>query len=369
MKHKKTWGFAAGILFILLAINIQVPYYINQPGSAVPLAPMIKVEGGLNDEKGSFRLTTVRTGPTNVAGYLYAMLDRNADLVEASLVHSPHESDEQYLQRQIEIMKASQDTAKIVAFQKSGFDIKLSNNGAIIMQLIPGYPAEKVLQIGDIVTAVDGKKIYTAADLIESLKGRKVNDQVVITYMRGQQVQNAELKLQPLPVEDEEGLKKPGIGVASPITNRVFELPKKVNVQSENIGGPSAGLMFTLEIINQLTEGDLTKGYNIAGTGTINEDGAIGRIGGIQHKIVAAYREGVEIFFAPAEKDEDGVSNYDEALKKADQMDIKMKIVPVLTIDDALQYLERLDARKEADSLKHGSAFFFEPSHGRIMIV
>lgn len=345
MKHKKLWGFAALIFSILLAINIQVPYYINQPGSAVPLAPMIKVEGGLSDEKGSFRLTTVRTGPTNIAGYLYAMLDPNADLVEASLVHSPHESDEQYLQRQIEVMKSSQDTAKIVAFQKSGFDVKLSNNGAIIMQLIPGFPAEKILKIGDIVTKVDEKKIHTAADLIESLKGRKVNENVKITYRRGKEERVAELKLQPLPVENEEGQKKPGIGVASPVTNRVFELPKKVHVESENIGGPSAGLMFTLEIINQLTPGDLTKGYNIAGTGTINEEGEIGRIGGIQHKIVAAHKEGVEIFFAPAEKDEDGVSNYDEALKKADQMDLKMNIIPVVTIDDALEHLKKLEAK------------------------
>lgn len=346
MKFKKLWGWAALIFFILMAINVQVPYYINQPGSAVPLAPMIKVEGGLSDEKGNFRLTTVRTGPTNVAGYLYAMFDPNADLVDADLVHSPHETDEQYLQRQIEVMKSSQDTAKIVAFQKSGFDVQLNNNGAIIMQLIPGFPAEKILKVGDIVTKVDDLRIHTAADLIESIKGRKVNEIVVITYMRDKKLQTAEMKLQPLPVQNEEGQKKPGIGIASPITNREFELPKKVNVQSENIGGPSAGLMFTLEIINQLTEGDLTKGYNIAGTGTMNENGAIGRIGGIQHKIVAAYKEGVEIFFAPAEKDENGDSNYDEALKKVDQMDIKMKIIPVLTLDDALQYLEQLEGKK-----------------------
>ncbi|RKD24162.1 hypothetical protein BEP19_07075 [Ammoniphilus oxalaticus] len=344
MRNRRIWGLFAFFLFIFIGMNTKVPYYIYQPGSALPLAPIIQVEDGYAEEQGTFRLTTIRTGPTNVAGALWASLDANAELVKAEHVHSPHESNEQYLQRQLAVMKASQDTAKIVAFQKAGFDIKLKNSGAIIMQIIPGYPAEKVLQVGDVIFRVDDVQIETAEDLMDALKGRQVNEETLIHFARDGKPQAAKLTLTSLPaLPGEES--KPGIGIASPITKRVFELPKNVEIKSAEIGGPSAGLMFTLEMMNQLLPGDLTKGYDIAGTGTINEDGSIGRIGGIEYKVVAAAREQTEIFFAPAEKDEKGVSNYDQAIKKAKSQNLKMKIIAVREIDDVLDYLKKLPPR------------------------
>ena len=345
MRIKKIGGLTALVLLFLIGINIRVPYFINQPGSALPLAPMIQVEGGVYDEKGTFRLTTIRTGPTNVAGVIWSVLDPNSDLVNAERVRSPHESDQQYLQRQLEVMKASQDTAKIVAFQKAGYEIHLKNSGAMIMQIIPGFPAEKKLEIGDVITQVNDTKVETATDLLEVLKGRKVGETVRIIFVRQNKQQTVELTLKSLPVQGKEA-SKAGIGIAAPITKREFQLPKKVEILSAEIGGPSAGLMFTLEMINQLMPGDITKGYNIAGTGTINEDGTVGRIGGIEYKIVAAEREDVEIFFVPTEKDIKGVSNYDQALQKAKSQNLKMKIIPVNRIDDALTYLEQLPPKE-----------------------
>jgi PDZ domain-containing protein len=115
----------------------------------------------------------------------------------------------------------------------------------------------------------------------------------------------------------------------------------KVTVKTDEIGGPSAGLMFALEIYDQLMEEDFTKGYKIAGTGTIDSKGAVGPIGGIDQKIVAADKAGAEIFFAPNEK---GISdsNYNLAVKTVNEIDSKMKIVPVDLIDDAINYLQKL---------------------------
>lgn len=347
MKNKKIWGTIAIIIAFIFAINIKVPFYITTPGGAIPLHDMVIVEDAYEDEVGSFRLTTVRTGQTNVAGYIYALLDPYADLVESYLVHSPHESNDQYIQRQIEVMRASQDTAKIVAFQKAGYDVNLKNGGAIVMQFVPGYPAEEVLEIGDIITEIDGKKIATAVELINALKGKKENDQVRIIFLREGTRKEATIVLKTLPGTDENGEKKPGIGIASPVTKREFDIPKEVTIKSQDIGGPSAGLMFTLEMINQLTPEDLTKGYDIAGTGTINDDGSIGRIGGIHHKVVAAHKENVDVFFAPAAEDENGVSNFDQAAERAKEIGTSMKIVPVETIDDALNYLEGLPLKTE----------------------
>jgi PDZ domain-containing protein len=345
MKNKRIiWGFAL-IVVLFLAFNIPVPYYVERPGSAIPLAPMVEVEGGYHHEKGSLSMTTVRMGPATIGRYLYAMVDPNSELVGTEYVHSSSETNEQFTERQLEIMKASQDTAKIVAFQKAGYHFQIQNNGALVMQLIPGFAAEQALKIGDVIIGVDNKTIHTSTELIDSLKGRKEGEKVKVKYQRNGSQETTELTLKVLPGETSDGKKKAGIGIASPITHRQFTLPKNVNIKSEDIGGPSAGLMFTLEMINQLTKDDITKGYSIAGTGTINEDGTVGPIGGIQHKIVAAQEQGAEIFLAPSVPIESEKSNYEEAVAKAKSAGLKIKIVPVKTVDDALNYLNTLQPK------------------------
>ena len=138
----------------------------------------------------------------------------------------------------------------------------------------------------------------------------------------------------------EDGSNRAAVGIQL-VDDKEIDVEPDVRVQSEEIGGPSAGLMFSLEIYNQLTKEDLTKGYEIAGTGTITPEGIVGRIGGIQQKVVAADKAGAEIFFAPFEKGAKG-SNYEEAMIAADDINTKMKIVPVDTFDDAVSYLEKL---------------------------
>ena len=104
--------------------------------------------------------------------------------------------------------------------------------------------------------------------------------------------------------------------------------------------------MFTLEILNQLLDEDITKGYDIAGTGTMESDGTVGRIGGIDQKVIAADRAGIDIFFAPDdEADSELPSNFDQALETAEEIDTEMDIVPVTDIDAALDYLSELSPR------------------------
>src|SRR5690625_5386349 len=113
---------------------------------------------------------------------------------------------------------------------------------------------------------------------------------------------------------------------------------------SGNIGGPSAGLMFSLEMYDQLTEEDITKGYKIAGTGEIDYEGNIHRIGGIDKKVVAAHRAGIDLFFAPSENGKSD-SNYIVAKHTAESLDTDMEIIPVETFDDALEYLDEMDPK------------------------
>ena len=125
---------------------------------------------------------------------------------------------------------------------------------------------------------------------------------------------------------------------------------EKVKVDAGDIGGPSAGLMFTLEIYEQLVDKDLRQGKKIAGTGTINSEGEVGRIGGIDKKVASAAASNNKVFFAPDDeiikemkKAQPGIkSNYEEAKAAAKELKTDMKIVPVKTVQDALDYLEKM---------------------------
>ncbi|MDN5312485.1 MAG: Lon-like protease, partial [Thermoanaerobacteraceae bacterium] len=123
------------------------------------------------------------------------------------------------------------------------------------------------------------------------------------------------------------------IGVYITTLNWKPILPLNIKIDTGEIGGPSAGSMFALEILNQLSPEDLTKGKKIAGTGTISLNGDIGEIGGIQQKVVAAHRDGAEIFFAPEKNAKDAM----EAAKK-----LGIKVVSVKKLDDILDYLSKL---------------------------
>ena len=169
-----------------------------------------------------------------------------------------------------------------------------------------------------------------------------MGDEVLLSVERDDKMRDVTIVLKEIP--DSEG--RAGLGVQFEEDRELMTDPE-VEFQTSNIGGPSAGLMFTLEIMNQLLDEDLTKGYNIAGTGEMLEDGTVGRIGGADFKVIAASRKDIEIFFAPADDLPEEVratnpgilTNYEEAVKMAEKIGTKMKIVPVKTIDDALDYL------------------------------
>ncbi|QRG65553.1 SepM family pheromone-processing serine protease [Brevibacillus choshinensis] len=328
-----SWMLALASVALGLSFFIPTNYYITRPGSAIELAPMIEVEGGKKDEAGSFMLTTVRMGEANLAWYVYAKVSPDAELMQKELVVSQGESNEDFVRREQAVMDNSQKLAEAVAFRLAGYDVKVEKQGVWVMGTIEGLPAKKVLKIGDVITSVDGVPTPEAKDLLQVLSKKKAGDSVSITYTRDGQEAKTMLTLVPLPES-----KSVGIGVR-PDNKQNIVIPKKVNIASNGIGGPSAGLMMTLEILDQLkTDTDLTKGYNVAGTGTISLDGTVGRIGGINHKVVAADKAGADIFFAP--QDTPGAdSNYQEALATAKRIGTKMKVVPVKTVNDAVAYL------------------------------
>ncbi len=328
-------------LILIGGMYFSLPYYVSKPGMAKELAPIIKVEDG-NKEKGNFMLTTVRMGRANIYSYLEAKIRDYQEIYPEEEILNPKETEEEYNLRQLHLMDASKLNAIETAYHKAGLEVNYNYKGIYVMQVIPDMPAAGKLQAGDRIFQVDGKSFSSSKEFIDYVGKKQAGDRVKVTFLRGKKEKTAELSLEPF----KDDPNRVGIGI-SLVDDKEIDVEPEVKVNTEEIGGPSAGLMFTLEIYNQLTSEDYTKGYQIAGTGTIDADGTVGPIGGIEQKIVAADKAGAEIFFAPNEKGAKD-SNYRAAVKTAQDIKTKMKIVPVDTFDDAIAYLEKMPDKKES---------------------
>ncbi|TCS79231.1 SepM family pheromone-processing serine protease [Tepidibacillus fermentans] len=343
------WLFLLLIVLGYLSFYIPIPYYIASPGVAVKLRPIITVEKGYR-EKGDFMLTTIRMGQGNLGYYIYSRFLPNIEYIPKEYVLNQDEDPEQYEKRQLQVMKQSQDDAIIAAFQQANLPIEVKQKGILVEGIVRGMPAEKVLQVGDVITKVNQKPIYQLKDFLSILEEKKTGDKISITFLRNRSMFTKEVKLVSLTKESNETGQRVGLGFYPSQEQEVIPA-KKVSFHTEEIGGPSAGLMFTLEIINQLIPEDLTRGYQIAGTGTISPDGIVGQIGGAKLKVHAAAEAGAEIFFVPkdiksTDTNQKDVENENRKLAKP------MKIVPVANVNEAIQFLKQLPNKNKTTTKK-----------------
>ncbi|MGE6378248.1 SepM family pheromone-processing serine protease [Peribacillus muralis] len=332
--------FLVVAILLIASALYSLPFYVSKPGMAKELEPIIEVSGG-DEAKGSFMLTTVRMGRANIYSYLLAKWSKYQELYPENVIRSADETDEEYNIRQLHLMDGSKNNAIKIAYEKAGKEVDYEYLGVYVLDVLEGMPAAKELKAGDQIIQVDDVKFKSAQEFMGYINGKKAGDKVELVYKREETEKKAVLSLQSF----KDDPNRVGIGISLDDNRKVTTKPA-IAIDSEQIGGPSAGLMFSLEIFNQLTEGDLTKGYDIAGTGTMADDGTVGPIGGIQQKIVAADNSGAEIFFAPNESGAAG-SNYEDALIAAKDIGTDMKIVPVDNFDDALAYLNKLKGKEK----------------------
>jgi PDZ domain-containing protein len=330
-----TGSFLCIILGLLL--TIPIPYFVIQPGSAIAVAPLVQVGNTRPDEKGVFFLTTVSMRDGKWIDYIYARLSDEIELVPENQILAQNESEKEYERRQQENMLASQNQAIIAAFRFAGRPVSVQSEGVEVFQLVKTRPGG--LKEGDLIQQVDGRPVRSPDELIQYLSGKKPGDVVRVSVVRDHQPLTLNVSLISLP--SEKG-KKPraGFGII-PLPRVRVKTDPTVKIRAGDIGGPSAGLMFALEVLNRLLPEDLTKGYKVAGTGTISETGEVGQIGGIQHKIVAAEKEGAQIFFCPRDR-KPGDDNEKTAKETVKKLGLSMKVVPVSTLDEAVRYLRGL---------------------------
>lgn len=323
--------------------------YVSQPGGAYELSPLVEVENGDDTDEGTFSLMTISVGKATPATYIWSKLSEKMKLLPANKVRRHGEDDQEYNLRQLRLMTDSQFNAIAVAFERTGKPVEIDFTGIYIQHVVDDSAADGKLKAGDLVVGIDGKPLVESDQFATYVADQQKGNTIKVEAERTGKSFTTDITLEEIP--DAEG--KVGLGIQF-LEDRSLKTTPKVNFSTSEIGGPSAGLMFTLEIINQLDRSDITKGYTVAGTGEMLPGGTVGRIGGIDFKVMAADRDGMEIFFAPddelpkevKEANPSIMSNYEEAAKTAEKIDTSMKIVPVKTVDDALDYLQQLDSKE-----------------------
>ncbi|AYC30766.1 PDZ domain-containing protein [Paenisporosarcina cavernae] len=320
-----------------------------KPGGAYPLSPLVHVENADEDDTGELHLMTVAVAKATPLNYVWSKVTNNGRIVETNQIRNPDETEEEYDLRQLKLMSSSQNNAVIVAFDRAGLDYKITSKGLYVVNVVGESAADGKLKAGDSIRQIDQLSEVTLQEVLSYLASKKEGDTIELTILRDGKKMTQKITLDKIPGEDG----RVGLGVAF-MEDKTVKTNREVTIKSEQIGGPSAGMMFTLQLLNELEDENLAKGYQVAGTGEIFPDGTVGRIGGIDLKIIAAADQGMEIFFAPddelpaavKEKYPDLVSNYQEALATAKKIGTDMKIVPVKTVDDAITYLEQLEEKK-----------------------
>ena len=200
-----------------------------------------------------------------------------------------------YARAGMDMMDESKTVAKIVALRMLGYEVQATGEGATVETLLPGNTVQGILKVGDTITAVEGQQVQMANNLVNFVRRQKPGNSITLTVKRGDASFDAK-------VTTKESDTEPGIAVVGIIIktyNFGHNLPVQIDIDSQNIGGPSPGLMFILGIIDAMKPNALTAGHKVAGTGTISLDGKVGPIGGVEQKVIGAERAGAEYFRAP----------------------------------------------------------------------
>lgn len=333
-------------VIVLLAVGafVQLPLAAVGPGptfntlgstkvknkhNKITKVPVIEITGVQPDQvDGSLDMTTVNV----LTGFgfftaLHLGFDSDWSVVPRSSLFPQGITNEQMSKIQAAEMSQSENAAITAAMNYLNQPV-----ATFVGTVFKKGPAAGKLQAGDQIAAVNGKVVTLATDVHAALRGTKAGDKATVTVVRaGQPVTETITLKSGAPDITDRGLL--GVGIYSePIG------PIKVRINLADVGGPSAGLMFTLAIIDKLSPGSLTAGKHIAGTGTMDYDGTVGPIGGITHKLVGASRAGAKYFFVPAKNCAEAVSAKQKGLT----------LVRVTTLQSALDALAHIRAGEKA---------------------
>lgn len=303
-----------------------IPYVVLGPGPTydtvgrVDNKDVIQVSGrDTSTSAGQLRLTTVGVQPrAELLTALRGWISETEAVVPRELVYPPGKTEQEVEQDNAEDFRISQTSAEIAALAELGYAIRV-----VVKSVDPAGPSDGRLRAGDTIKSVDGKAVTSASTLVELIKAKPSGSRLDIGYIRNGAAASATVTA----TASNGG--PPRIGVS---VDQEQPHPFTVKINLAEVGGPSAGLMFALGIVDKLRPEDLTAGKIIAGTGTIDDAGRVGPIGGIPQKLVGAKQAGADVFLVPADNCAEAVDNAQPGLP----------LIRVGTLDEALAALDAL---------------------------
>jgi len=308
--------------FVIAASVISVPDYSLVPGTALPVSQLISVPKDQHHVvRGQVLLTDVGVTNLKLIGFIAAQFDSDATVVHTSDLTGGVPVSEFDPEGTVD-MEESQLTAESVALRQLGYAVPEHDVGVTVYVIGPGTPAWSALKVGDVITAVDGTPTTDPTQLQAAIRSHRPGDTVTlqvgsitkptpgrpVSVRLSSTVVASTSEVHGRSVTTRTKVALLGIGdpaapyVAAMGTQPAYDFPFKVDIDSDDIGGPSAGLAFTLGIINTLSNGHLTGGRTIAATGTIDPDGSVGDVGGVKQKTVAVEQAGASVFFVPVQE-------------------------------------------------------------------
>jgi PDZ domain-containing protein len=306
--------------------------YLLLPDHPHPAAAVVKVKHAKRDADGGgiYFLDVIERKASVLEDTFRGLAPDGASFVPPADVQPPGATESQTHAFELEEMATSQQIAAAVALRALGYKVTTSADGALIVAVDPSRPAGGKLVPGDVIVSVDGHPVKTTDEARRLLRRHKPGDTVELGLRNQKGLRTVRLKT----VADPQDPKIPIVGVLLEQAAHI-KLPFPVTIDTGNIGGPSAGLAFTLEVMEKLGR-DIDRGRKVAATGEIFLDGAVGPIGGVKQKTIGARRAGVDVMLVPAG------DNYREAKKYAGHM----RVIPVNSFQQALHALATLPPKR-----------------------
>ncbi|MEX1217331.1 MAG: S16 family serine protease [Acidimicrobiales bacterium] len=321
-------GFLVALVVVILGLVVRLPYYVLSPGSSRPAEDLISVIGAETfDSAGSVDFLTVSLRRASPFEVLAAWVNPDLDLASEEEILGKQTANENR-DLNLRLMSDSKDAAQYQALSRLGYPIESTGTGAVVAAVVEGGPSVDRLVPGDVITALNGQPIFYSQELISAVSRSEPGTLITLAVepfdsamVNSRPAREVEVILG----ERESDSAKGFLGVSTFTRDLSFTFPVEVSIDSGRVGGPSAGLAFTLGILDVMSQGSLTGGRTVSATGTMALDGTVGPIGGMHQKVMASRRAGVDLMLVPA-------SEIEEARKYAGSM----RIDPVDTLDQAL---------------------------------
>lgn len=307
--------------FAALAVTlyaVELPWFSFGPGKPREVVPRMDLDAPhLYQPEGRLLLTTVNVGRVNAFGLVDAWLDPAEELAPERQVLAPGETDRDRDRESRIDMDESVIAGVAYALRRTSAYPEEHGDGVLVQSVLSSSPADGVLVPGDEILSIDGAAVDELPEVATAIRTAGAS---VRLRVRGPDDDIRTFRIRPVRVR---GRRVMGVVL-------IASFPFDVSVDTGDVGGPSAGIMWALGALDLLTPGDLTGGRTVAGTGAIDLDGSVGPIGGVEHKVAAAAEAGADVFLLPREN-----------LSDARAVGLDLPLVPVDSVDDAVDFLER----------------------------